>query len=116
MSRDGLWRVLRFLGTLFLLWGIYALAVSYFLAWIFWVYVALFGVGAILYVVLTRGNLTDPPATPLGGTATPAYLAARDEIIALRRRYAFLPPIIVGSLLCLLLDYINLIWFNGIFL
>ena len=104
MSRDGLWRVLRFLGTLFLLWGIYALAVSYFLAWIFWVYVALFAASSLLYVILTRGNLSDPPASPQGGTATPAYLAARDEIIALRRRYAFLPPIIFASLLCLLLD------------
>lgn len=116
MRPDGVKRLLRFLLILFLMWGLYALAVSYFLVWILWVYVGIFAVSSLSYVVLTRGNLSDPPASPPAGADAEAYLAARQEIVLRRRRYAFLPPIIVSSLLCLLLDYINLTWFGGLFL
>ncbi len=112
----GLKKVLTFLGVAALLWVIYSICVSLLAIWIFWVYVGLFAAGAILYVILVRGNLTAPPELPPPGVEPASYAAYREEILALRKRYSFLPPIAVGALLCILLDYINLMWFGGMFL
>ncbi len=112
----GLKKVLGYVGTGALLWVIYSVCVSLLAIWIFWVYVGLFAACSILYVILVRGNLSAPPKEPPGGVDGAAYAAWREKILALQRRYAFLPALAVGALLCILLDYINLMWFNGLFL
>ena len=111
-----LFRVLRLLLAIAIAWAVYSLAVTLGGIGIFWVYVGLFGLSAVLYVILVRGNLQDPPKEPPIGIDPAAWESHRTRILGYRRRYAFLPLITVGTLVSILLDYINLMWFGGMFL
>ena len=98
------------------LWAVYCLAIHLLFIWIFWVYVGIFAVSAIAYVILVRGNLSPPAATPPPGVDPTRWATFRTHVLALRRRYAILPRLSAGTLFCLLLDYINLAWLGGMFL
>ena len=115
-NRAGVTRLLVYLGTALLLWAIYAISVSLGGIFVFWIYVGLFAASAITYVILLRGNLSAPPKEVPEGVEPAAWEAFREDVLARRKRYALLPPLAFGTLLCLLLDYINLFWFNGMFL
>lgn len=109
-------RSLGLLATVAALWAIYCIAVSLLFIWIFWVYVGLFAAGAILFVILVRGNVSPPPVSPPPGIDPTAYAEHRARILEYRRRYLPLLYISIGALISLLLDYINLMWFGGRFL
>lgn len=115
-TRARLRRSLILLATVAALWAVYCIAVSLLAIWIFWVYVGLFGVCAVLYVILVRGNISPPPETPPPGADPTAYGEFRTRILAYRRRYAPLLYLSIAALISLLLDYINLMWFGGRFL
>lgn len=116
MNRSPLGRVLTLLLAIAVAWAIYSLAVTLGAVWIFWVYVVLFALSATLYTALVRGNLSAPPATPPEGVDATLWEEHRERILGYRRRYAFLPLITVSTLVSILLDYINLMWFEGMFL
>ena len=109
-------RSLGLLATVAVLWAIYCIAVSLLAIWIFWVYVGLFAAGAILFVILVRGNVSPPPEAPPTGVNPTVYGEWRARILAYRRRYLPLLYLSIGALISLLLDYINLMWFGGRFL
>lgn len=109
-------RSLLLLATAAALWAIYCIAVSLLAIWIFWVYVGLFAAGAVLYVILVRGNVSPPPEAPPPGIDPTAYAEHRARILTYQRRYAPLLYLSIGAFLSLLLDYINLMWFGGRFL
>ena len=116
LNRSGVTRLLVYLGAALLLWAIYAISVSLGGIFVIWVYVGLFAVSSVAYVILVRGNLTAPREEPPEGVEPAAWEAFRADILARRQRYSLLPPIAFGAFFCLLLDYINLNWFDGIFL
>ncbi len=115
-GHKGLRRLAAFLGTALLLWGIYALSVSLGFVYIYWVYVGLFPLFSLLYVLLVRGHLSPPPKEPPAGIAANTYDVMREQVLAWQRRYRPLLDLAVGTLLSLLLDYVNLVFFDGAFL
>ena len=116
MKRQGLFRLLLYVAVCALFWVGYCIAIH--LGWnaIFWIYLSLFSAGAVLYVIAVRGNLSPLPTLPPSGREDPSYTALRERVEAARRRFFWLPPIVVGTAFSLLLDAVNLFLLDGIFL
>lgn len=116
MKKENIKRLLIGLVACLLFWIAYCVCVHLGANWIFWVYLGLFAVSAIVYVGATRGNLSRlPEETPLGWRPD-AYAAYRERIEGARKRVFWLPLVTVGTTFSFVLDAINLFFLDGLFL
>ena len=116
MKKENLKRTLLTLSVCLLFWIVYAACVHLGANWIFWVYLVLFSASAIVYVGMTRGNLSRLPERTPAGWCADAYTAYREKIEAARKKVWWLPLVTVGTTFSFVLDAINLFWLNGLFL
>ncbi len=95
---------------------VYSILVALGANWIFWVYLVLCSVSAVVYVAGVRGYITKMPeaAPPLWRQDT--WSEYRERVEATRRRLAFLPVIFVGTAVTLVLDAVWLFLLDGVLL
>ena len=94
---------------------VYSVMLAFGANWIFWVYLVLCCASAILYVALSRGNLSPMPTEPPPGWPADVWAEYRERVEGTKRRVAFLPVIFVGTAITLALDTIWLFLLDGKF-
>ena len=107
-------RVLRGLLVGLAFYTVYSVLVALGANWIFWVYLVLCSVSAVVYVMGTRGNLTGMPAEPPPTWPKGTWEEYRERVEGTRRRLAFLPVIFVGTAVTLVLDAVWLFLLEGV--
>ena len=114
-SRRGLRSLLLFFAFSAALWAVYYLCIYIlFFNAVFWIYVGIFAVMAIVYVVSTRGMLFTPPSeTPPPGCVPEEYEFLRQKILERQKKVAWIPLFCGAILFVFLLDAADLFWLSG---
>ncbi|MBQ2718815.1 MAG: hypothetical protein IJF73_01975 [Clostridia bacterium] len=107
-------KILRGLLTGLAFYTLYSVLVALGANWIFWVYLALCSVSAVVYVAGVRGNLTPMPKEPPPTWPRDTWEEYRERVEETRRRLAFLPVIFVGTAVTLVLDAVWLFLLDGV--